>query len=133
MNAKENKNTRRASEIDSKRTGGTRAPRGAHRTVATTRQEMTYMETRKALGTVAFFIGYLATFPVHATFHIVEIQEVVAGADGNPAIQFIELTMLRPNENCQQSGDIDPEGPFGCVDGSGFPDFSAARLFFFDV
>ncbi|MGH8586962.1 MAG: DUF11 domain-containing protein, partial [Gammaproteobacteria bacterium] len=57
----------------------------------------------------------------------------MAGANGNPAIQFVELTMLGPNENCQQSGDIDPEGPFGCVDGSGFPDFSAARLFFFNA
>ena len=91
------------------------------------------METRRALGLAAFFMGYLAAFPVHAAFHIVQIQEVMAGANGNPAIQFIELTMLGPNENCQQSGDIDPEGPFGCVDGSGSPDFSAARLFFFDA
>ncbi|MCA1851794.1 MAG: hypothetical protein LC647_05225, partial [Beggiatoa sp.] len=91
------------------------------------------METRSVLGAVAFFMGYLATVLVHATFHIVQIQEVMAGANGNPAIQFIELTMLGPNENCQQSGDIDPQGPFGCVDGSGFPDFSAARLFFFDA
>jgi uncharacterized repeat protein (TIGR01451 family) len=92
------------------------------------------METHRVLGAVAFFMGCLATFPVHATFHIVQIQEVMAGANGNPAIQFIELTMLGPHENCQQSGDIDPEGPtFRCLDESGFPDFSAARLFFFDA
>jgi hypothetical protein len=60
------------------------------------------METRRALGAAAFFMGYLTTFPIHAAFHIVQIQEVMAGANGNPAIQFIELTMLGPNENCQQ-------------------------------
>lgn len=90
------------------------------------------METRRALGPAAFLVGYLLAFPVHAAFHFVQIQELMAGANGNPAIQFIELTMLGPNENCQQSGDIDPEGPFRCVD-SGLPDFSAARLFFFDA
>jgi hypothetical protein len=91
---------------------------------------MTYMESRKALGTaVAFFMGCLAAFPVHATFHIVQIQEVMAGANGNPAIQFIELTMLGPIENCQHSEDYDPESPkFRCLDESGPPDFSAARL-----
>jgi hypothetical protein len=55
-------------------------------------------------------MGCLATFPVHATFHLVEIQEVMAGANDDPAIQFIELTMLGPTKNARQSGDIDPEG-----------------------
>jgi len=93
------------------------------------------METPRALGAPAFFfVGYLLAFPVHAGFHFVQISEVMAGTDGNPAIQFIELTMLAAEENCQQSGEADPTGPNGCVDGSGFPpDFSAARLFFFDA
>ncbi|MGH8570726.1 MAG: hypothetical protein ACREXU_22650, partial [Gammaproteobacteria bacterium] len=90
------------------------------------------METRRALGIAAFLVGYLVAFPVHAYFHLVQIDELMAGANGNPAIQFIELTMLE-EQNCQQSGTTDPTGPFGCLDGSEFPEFSAARLFFFDA
>ncbi|MGQ0591225.1 MAG: hypothetical protein ACT4QB_00875 [Gammaproteobacteria bacterium] len=91
------------------------------------------MEIRRALGATAFLVGYLVAFPVHAGFHFVQFDEVMAGANGNPAIQFIELTMLENEENCQQSGEADPAGPFGCVDASASPDFSAARLFFFDA
>ncbi len=91
------------------------------------------MEARRALSAVAFFMGYLAALPVYAGFHFVQISEAMAGSDGNPAIQFIELTMLDDEENCQQSGEADATGPFGCVDGSEFPEFSAARLFFFDA
>ena len=91
------------------------------------------METRRALGAVAFLLGCLTASAAHAGFHFVQISEVMAGANGNPAIQFIELTMLVDEENCQQSGEADPTGPFGCVDGSGFPEFSAARLFLFDA
>jgi uncharacterized repeat protein (TIGR01451 family) len=91
------------------------------------------MEPRRALGAVAFLLGCLTASAAHAGFHFVQISEVMAGANGNPAIQFIELTMLVDEENCQQSGEADPTGPFGCVDGSGFPEFSAARLFLFDA
>jgi uncharacterized repeat protein (TIGR01451 family) len=91
------------------------------------------MESRRALGAVAFLLGCLTASAAHAGFHFVQISEVMAGANGNPAIQFIELTMLVDEENCQQSGEADPTGPFGCVDGSGFPEFSAARLFLFDA
>jgi uncharacterized repeat protein (TIGR01451 family) len=91
------------------------------------------MEFGRALGLAAFLFGTVATLPAYAAFHLVQIDEVMAGANGNPAIQFIELIMLADEENCQQSGETDPNGPFGCVDGSGFPDFSAARLFFFDA
>lgn len=91
------------------------------------------METHRALGAAAFLVGYLVAFPVHADFDIVQIDEVMAGANGNPAIQFIELTMLGDAENCQQSGEADPMRPNGCVDEAGFPEFSAARLFSFDA
>ena len=91
------------------------------------------MERRRALGAVAFLLACLTASAAHAGFHFVQISEVVAGANGNPAIQFIELTMLVNEENCQQSGEADPTGPFGCVDGSGFPEFSAVRLFLFDA
>ncbi|MGH8568338.1 MAG: SdrD B-like domain-containing protein [Gammaproteobacteria bacterium] len=91
------------------------------------------METRRSLGAAAFLLGCLTASPAHAGFHFVQIEEVMAGANGNPAIQFIELSMLEDEENCQQSGEANPAGPFGCVDASAFPEFSAARLFFFDA
>ncbi len=92
------------------------------------------METRRILFAAAYFVACLAAFPAHADIHLVQIEEIMAGANNNPEIQFIELTMLGPRENCQQSGfmtdDPDLDDGFGCERAD--PSFSATRLFFFD-
>ena len=39
--------------------------------------------------------------PADAVFHLVQIDEVMAGASGDTDIQFVEMRMLEPLQNTQ--------------------------------
>ena len=54
---------------------------------------------------VAMFLGgLLFASPVQADFHLVKITEVMAGANGNANIQFVEIEMTSQGENCPGTG-----------------------------
>jgi hypothetical protein len=54
---------------------------------------------RRLLAGVAALFGLLAAPPAQAIFHVAVIDEVMAGADGDPAVQFVEIRMLVPGQN----------------------------------
>jgi len=65
--------------------------------------------------------------PALADFHINQLQQVMAGLNGDATIQFIEIQMQTTGQNCQGTGNAGI-GPFGC-DTTG----PGAMLVFFDA
>ena len=77
---------------------------------------------------MAAIAGLSASSGVQADFHKVQINQVMAGAFGNDDIEFVELKMLDPRQNCQAGG-ITSGGLFGCQPPT---PANGARLVFFD-
>jgi hypothetical protein len=79
---------------------------------------------------VALIGGLLAAPPAEADFHIVQIDELMAGAGGDASIQFIEIGMNSSGQHCQGTGMRIDFSNFSspCV-----PLGSGATLLFFDA
>ena len=78
---------------------------------------------------MAAVAGLSAAKTVQADFHEVHIAQVMAGAFGNDDIEFVELRMLGPGQNCQAGGKTSG-GLFGCEPPT---PTNGARLVFFDA
>ena len=81
----------------------------------------------KASVVALFFAVLLQVLPARADIHIVQINEVMAGLNGDGDIQFVEIEMLAFHQSCQGTGN-QGVGEFNCdTIGPG------ARLVFFDA
>ena len=65
---------------------------------------------RQAVTIAIFLAGLLQVSRVEADFHLVQIDEVMAGMNGDANVQFIEITMSAQGQNCQGTGNHNPPG-----------------------
>ena len=92
---------------------------------------MKALATRATVSGPTMFLAICLQFNlVAADMHQVQIEEVMAGRDGDPGIQFVEMTMLVevPHQKCQGTGFIIDLTFERCVESG-----PGARLVFFDA
>ena len=65
---------------------------------------------RQAVTIAILLAGLLQVSRVEADFHLVQIDEMMAGMNGDANVQFIEITMSAQGQNCQGTGNHNPPG-----------------------
>src|SRR5258706_12223747 len=61
---------------------------------------------RVAVFPLVLAAGVLCARPAHATFHLMQIEQVIAGVDGSTAIQAIQLRMRTSNQTQVSNGQL---------------------------